>query len=77
MDELILETVAEAVHETWMRGRLAEGWKYGEKRDDDLKTHPCIVPYSDLPEGEKVYDRETARTVMKVLGEQGYEIVKR
>lgn len=77
MDNFILETVADAVHETWMRWRIAEGWKYGEKRDDDLKTHPCIVPYSDLPEGEKVYDRETARTVMKVLGEQGYEIVKR
>lgn len=77
MDEEILEVVAEAVHETWMAGRMAEGWVYGEKRDDALKTHPCIVPYSELPEGEKVYDRATAQTVVAVLEKQGYAIIRR
>ena len=44
------ELLAENVHEVWSAARLAEGWRYGEKRDDTLKLHPCLVPYSLLPE---------------------------
>lgn len=76
-DDVVSEAVAAAVHETWMRGRLAQGWKYGLERNDALRTNPCIVPYGDLPESEKAYDRETAKTVVRVLGEQGYDIVRR
>lgn len=75
-DDVISEVVAAAVHETWMQGRLKQGWKYGPERNDALKTNPCIIPYVDLPESEKAYDRETARTVVRVLREQGYLIVR-
>lgn len=75
-DDVISEVVAAAVHETWMQGRLKQGWKYGPERNDVLKTNPCIIPYADLPESEKAYDRETARTVVRVLREQGYLIVR-
>lgn len=75
-DDVISEVVAAAVHETWMQGRLKQGWKYGSERNDALKTNPCIIPYADLPESEKAYDRETARTVVRVLREQGYLIVR-
>lgn len=75
-DDVISEVVAAAVHETWMQGRLKQGWKYGPERNDALKTNPCIIPYADLPESEKAYDRETARTVVRVLREQGYLIVR-
>lgn len=75
-DDVISEVVATAVHETWMQGRLKQGWKYGPERNDALKTNPCIIPYADLPESEKAYDRETARTVVRVLREQGYLIVR-
>ena len=75
-DDVISEVVATAVHETWMQGRLKQGWKYGPERNDALKTNPCIIPYADLPESEKAYDRETARTVVRVLMEQGYLIVR-
>lgn len=76
-DVMISEVVAAAVHETWMRGRLAQGWTYGPERNDVLKTNPCIVPYENLTEVEKAYDRETARTVVRLLKEQGCEIVRR
>lgn len=76
-EDVVSEVVAAAVHETWMRGRLAQGWKYGPERSDALKTNPCIVPYAELPEEEKAYDRETAKTVVRVLREQGFEIVRR
>ena len=75
-DDVISEVVAAAVHATWMQGRLKQGWKYGLERNDALKTNPCIIPYADLPESEKAYDRETAKTVVRVLREQGYLIVR-
>lgn len=36
-------------HESWMAEKIADGWVYGEKKDPEAKTHPCIVPYEQLP----------------------------
>lgn len=46
----------EEQHNLWMRHKLANGWKFGERKDDVAKTHPCIVPYSMLPQQQKVKD---------------------
>ena len=46
------EVLAKNAHERWAQQRLAEGWRYGPKRDDDLREHPCLVPYESLPESE-------------------------
>ena len=70
----VIEEISEQVHKTWMEGRIKDGWTYGPKRDDILKKTPCIVPYEELPESEKEYDRETARTVVKALASLGYSI---
>lgn len=50
--------MAKNVHEVWAQNRINEGWKYGDKRNDELKQHPCLVPYEELSEVEKDYDRE-------------------
>lgn len=76
-EDVISEVVAAAVHETWMRSRLEQGWTCGPERNDALKTNPCIVPYEDLPEIEKAYDRETAKAVVRMLRSQGFEINRR
>ncbi len=70
----LTEKIAENVHEVWAQGRIDEGWTYGEKRDDALKQTPCLVPYSQLPESEKEYDRKTALETVKVILSLGYEI---
>ena len=77
-DELIelTERIAENVHENWAVGRIAEGWTYGERRDDTKKTTPCLVPYSELPESEKEYDRNTAIQTLKIIVALGYKIEK-
>ena len=49
----LAELIAKNVHEVWAESRLKEGWKYGEKKDSDLKTNPCLIPYEELPESEK------------------------
>lgn len=71
-----LEKIAEKVHETWAAGRLAEGWTYGPRRDDLLKTHPSLVPYAELADSEKAYDRRTASATVEVLFALGYKLLK-
>lgn len=69
------ELIAENVHEVWSAGRIAEGWTYGEKKDAVLKTTPLLIPYRDLPESEKEYDRRTAFETLKFIVKLGYRIV--
>ena len=73
----VAELMAKHVHDVWMAQRMADGWVYGKERDDKKKTHPCIVPYEDLPESEKEYDRNTSLETISFLLEQGYKIVKK
>ena len=70
----LTEQIAENVHENWSAGRIADGWTYGETRDDLKKTTPCLVPYAMLPEEEKVYDRNTALETLKLIIALGYKI---
>lgn len=72
----LMEALAENVHDTWAAGRLADGWKYGPERNDTMKQHPCLVPYNDLPEEEKEYDRQTAKATIAFILSKGYDIVK-
>lgn len=71
------EAIAENAHEIWAENRQAEGWTYGPQRDDLLKQTPDMVPYSQLPEGEKEYDREMAMKTIKLLKKLGYDLIKR
>jgi len=55
----------EEIHEEWMMHKLHQGWKYGEVKDEEKKTHPCLVPYDQLPESQKLKD-----LVFKVICDQ-------
>lgn len=72
----LTEQIAENVHENWSAGRVAEGWTYGPVRDDAKKTTPCLVPYDQLSEEEKEYDRNTALQTLKLIVALGYQITK-
>ena len=72
----LTEKIAENVHEIWAEGRIREGWSYGPARNDALKTTPCLLPYGELPEGEKEYDRKTAMETLKLIIALGYTITK-
>lgn len=76
LDE-ITEAIAENAHEVWAQKRQAEGWRYGPMRDDRLKETPDMVPYCELTDSEKEYDRATAMRTIKLLYKLGYAIVKR
>jgi ryanodine receptor 2 len=70
----LTERLARNAHDVWAAKRLSEGWTYGPSRDDAAKKHPDLVPYGDLPEGEKDYDRATASEVLKAIMALGYSI---
>lgn len=72
----LIEEMAKNVHEVWAKNRLDEGWKYGHERNDDAKTHPCLVAYEDLPDSEKEYDRATSMETLKFILKSGFEIKK-
>lgn len=70
----LTEKIAENVHEVWAAGRIKDGWSYGAVRNDERKETPCLVPYSELPEEEKAYDRSTAMETLKLIVKMGYQI---
>ncbi len=75
LNELI-EQMSKNVHEVWAQSRMDQGWTYGESRNDELKHHPCLIPYEDLPEIEKAYDRDTALGTLKLITKLGFKITK-
>ena len=71
----LTERLAENAHDLWAVQRMKEGWTYGPQRDDRRKLHPCLVPYAELPESEKEYDRQTALGTLKGILRLGCRIV--
>ena len=79
LDDEILELcemLAKNAHDVWARERINQGWTYGPARNDAKKEHPCLVPYEELPESEKEFDRNTAMETLKVILALGYRIRK-
>ena len=72
--ECLVEEMSKNVHEVWAETRINQGWTYGEKRNDELKTHPCLVAYEELPESEKEYDRNTSIGTLKLIMKLGFKI---
>ncbi len=72
----LIEEMAKNVHEVWAQNRINDGWTYGTVRDDVKKQHPGLVPYEELPEREKEYDRATSQETLKFILKSGFSISK-
>lgn len=70
------EAIAENAHEIWAKARTDQGWTYGPERNDQKKETPDMVPYCNLPESEKLYDREMAIQTVKLVKKLGFKIKK-
>jgi hypothetical protein len=73
----LTELLAQNTHDLWAKRRMAEGWVHGDHRDDVRKRHPNLVPYAELPNSEKEYDRTTAMEALKVIMALNYSIKKK
>lgn len=74
--EQLVEKLAQNNHDHWARKRMEEGWRYGPTRSEREKEHPDLVPYDQLPESEKEYDRKTVVEALRAIVALGYEIRK-
>jgi len=72
----LTEMLSKNTHENWAKARINHGWSYGPRRDDDKKETPCLVPYEDLPDSEKEYDRILTLNLLKVIKKLGFRIEK-
>lgn len=72
--EPLTEQLAAHAHDLWAVRRFSDGWKWGPERNDELRTNPCLVPYDELPESEKRYDREMALGTLKAIVSLGYRV---
>lgn len=60
-------------HESWMAQKDADGWVWGETKDSEAKRHPCMVPYDQLPEHQRMKDTVFVSTVRTLAAALGYE----
>lgn len=74
--ESLVEEMSKNVHEVWAQTRISQGWTYGEERNDAEMKHPCLVPYEELPEEEKEYDRNTSVETIKLILKLGFKITR-
>jgi len=70
----LVELLAQNNHDHWAQKRFDEGWRHGLRRDDSERKHPDLVPYDQLMESEKEYDRKTVVEAIKAILALGYEI---
>ncbi len=70
----LTEELARNVHDHYVRERMAHGWTYGPHRDDEAMHNPTLIPYDQLPESEKEYDRKSAMETVKAIIALGYRI---
>lgn len=73
----LAEDIAKNVHEVWAQNRMNEGWVYGPVRNDEKRETPCLVPYEELPEEEKAYDRNTAFSTLRLIVSLGFDILRK
>jgi hypothetical protein len=73
----LVEHLAANAHDVWAEARLAQGWKWGPSRCDVKLHHPCLVPYADLPDSEREFDRRAVSMTLKVVLALGYQISKK
>lgn len=70
----LIEKMSKNVHDVWAETRMSQGWSYGKERNDEKKTHPCLIPYEELPDDEKAYDRNTSIGTLKLIMKLGFNI---
>lgn len=72
----LIERLAENAHDVWAAQRIRDGWTWGPARNDERKEHPSLIPYADLSESEKTYDRIMVEQAIKAALALGYKISK-
>lgn len=71
-----IEKLADMEHERWCSEKIKNGWKYGTEKNNNKKTHPCLVKWNDLPVDEQKKDKDTILGLPSFLAAAGFEIYR-
>ncbi|CAI2723066.1 unnamed protein product [Schistosoma spindalis] len=72
--EMVRDRLAENLHEMWSMRKIDQGWKYGERRDDENNLHPCLTTFDKLPPSDKQYNVTLAYETLRTIISLGYNI---
>jgi hypothetical protein len=72
-----IETLSQWEHSRWNWQKIIQGWVYGTEKDEAKKTHPSILPWIQLPDNIKEYDRQNIRLIPGIIKEAGYSAVRK
>ena len=70
----LVELLAQNAHDIWALQRMSDGWRFGPERCDSSLRHPCLIPYSELPDTEKAYDRNAVLGTVRAIIALGFVI---
>ena len=76
-DEKTTLLLARSEHIRWMQEKLANGWTYAPVRDNELKQHPCLVSYEELPVDEQQKDIDVVQNIIPLLKSVGLRVYKK
>ncbi len=71
-----VERLAEMEHERWIDERTAAGWQRGDTADSERRISPYLVPWADLPEQAREWNRESVREIPDLVALEGFEVVR-
>ena len=72
--EMEITKMARLEHELWCQAKESDGWTYGEQRDENKRTHPDLVSWDNLPEGEREKNLTVVRQIPALLARIGFQI---
>lgn len=72
----LVETMAAHNHDVWAESKIKKGYSFGYVTSDEAMTHCDLIPYEDLTEEKKQYDRDTSLGALKLILSLGYTITK-
>jgi hypothetical protein len=72
-----MSVIALIEYDDWVKERIDFGWVFGEKKDIENKVSPYLVPYDELTEEIKEYDRDTIRNIPELLELVGMKIIEK
>ena len=63
-------------HQRWVDERTMQGWKLSPVKDVDKKLSPYLVPWEQLPEEIREYDRNVVRGMPRFLAKAGFQVYR-
>ncbi|TGZ67043.1 hypothetical protein CRM22_004998 [Opisthorchis felineus] len=72
--EVFRDRLAENLHDMWSMRKIDQGWKYGERRDDQRGLHPCLTTFAKLPPQDRQYNVTLAYETLRTIVGLGYNI---